>query len=163
MYYALNNEFFKQTINSENAEKKYKQESETRQLIMKMNMENLEKCIKKNSIDELDRTKPYDKTFICGQFISKSGDKFMQADEIQEFAQNFKPLINNQEINYINNHHNYWEQMIEINKDIKEYKFWSTFIPKDTFTNISGFLVFRISNDKSYISKNMMQINEVIL
>ena len=161
MYFAFNNDFLNQWNHPDDVEKKRKQEEEKKQReLMKMNMESLENCIKKNSIENLDRTKPYDKTFMCGHFISKSRDKYMQADEIQEFAQNVKPIIKELGINYIDT------PLIEINetKYTRIYKIWSNFIPKDTFTNIGEKLIFRISNDitEDNVTKNMIEITEAI-
>lgn len=53
---------------------------------------------KKNSIDELDRTKPYDKTFICNGFISYTSDVYMnnsakQIEEMKLFTENIKSEV----------------------------------------------------------------------
>ena len=59
MYFAFNNDFLNQWHDPEYVEKKRKEEEHKRRNnITRLNMESLEKCIKKNSIDELDRTKP---------------------------------------------------------------------------------------------------------
>jgi hypothetical protein len=150
MYYAFQSEFMNQWNHPEEVEK-HRKESEKKKYNerTRINMESLEKCIKKNSIDELDRTKPYDKTFICDGFISYTSDVYMNNsakhnEEMKHFTEDIKSEVKKLDINYTEN------PKVLINKvsTNTEYLFDSNFISKNTFTNISSFLVFRISNTK---------------
>jgi hypothetical protein len=157
MYFAFNNDFINQWNHPEYVEKKRKQEEEKRQQqIMKMNMESLEKCIKRNAIDDLDRTKRYDKTFICSNFISTNGHFMYDDTEMKNFANNMKPKINELGIEYTDETDKIFTTDYMCSK---RYKFWSNVIPKNTFTNIGNSLVFRISDDitEDNVKANLMQ------
>ena len=149
MYFAFNNDFLKQWHEPAYVEKKRKEEEQKRRnIITRLNMESLEKCIKKNSIDELDRTKPYDKTFVCDGFISYTSNIYMNntpqhIQEMKEFTEQIKPELEKMFIDYTENTK---EISTDCNDYIIKHKFASNFIPKNTFTQISNFLVFRISN-----------------
>jgi hypothetical protein len=148
MYFAFNNDFLNNWHDPSYVEKQPKKEEQKRRtFITKMNMEELEKCIKKNSIDELDRTKPYDKTFICDNFISYSTSTYMfdvqtHVDEIKDFTEIIKPELEKMFIDYTDT------AKVDVKNDTyhTEYTFNSNIIPKNTFTNLSSFLLFRISN-----------------
>lgn len=148
MYFAFNNNFLKQWHHPQDVEKKREEEEQKRRFnITRINMEALEKCIKKNSIDELDRTKPYDKTFICDNFISYSSNRYMSDDqthinEMTDFTDIIKPDLEKIFIEYTDT------AKVDVKNDTyhTEYIFNSNIIPKNTFTNLSSFLVFRISN-----------------
>lgn len=150
MYFAFQSDFMNQWNHPEEVEKRRK-ESEKKKYNerTRINMESLEKCIKKNSIDELDRTKPYDKTFICNGFISYTSDVYMNnsakhTEEMKLFTENIKSEVKKLDINYSETP----KVLVNNMSRCAEYLFDSNFIPKNTFTNISNFLVFRISNTK---------------
>ena len=159
MYFAFQSDFMNQWNHPDDVEKRRKEtEKQKKNDITRMNMERLEKCIKKNSIDELDRTKPYDKTFICDGFISYTADICMNntpqhIKDMKDFTEQIKPEIKKLNIDYTDN-----TTDILINKTHStiEHLFDSNFIPKNTFTNISNFLVFRISNTKTEENKNII-------
>jgi len=150
MYFAFQSEFMNQWNHPEEVEKRRKEtEKKKYNERTRINMESLERCIKKNLIDELDRTKPYDKTFICNGFVSYTSDVYMNnsakhIEEMKHFTEDIKSEVKKLDINYTET------PKILVNKTstVTEYLFDSNFIPKNTFTNISNFLVFRISNTK---------------
>lgn len=160
MYFAFNNDFINMWKHPEKVEETRKKEEENRRyFITKMNMEELEKCIKKHSIDELDRTKPYDKTFICDNFISYTYGSYMfdndfYTKEMKEFTEIVKPELKKINLDYTDN-----TKKVNINNDtyFTSYTFNSNLIPKNTFTNLSSFLIFRISNTS--IDTNPKQMN----
>ena len=157
MYFAFNNDFINQWNHPEDVEKKRKQEEEKRQQqIMKMNMESLEKCIKRNAIDDLDRTKRYDKTFICSNFISTNSHYIYADSDMKNLVNNMKPKINELGIEYTDETDKIFTTDYICSK---QYKFWSNVIPKNTFTNIGNSLVFRISDDitEDNVKANLMQ------
>ena len=162
MYFAFNNDFLNMWNHPEKVEETRKKEEEKRRNdITKINMENLERCIKKNSIDELDRTHPYDKTFICDNFISYKYGTYMfdnefYANEMKEFTEIVKPELKKINIDYTDN-----AKKFNVKKTTyhTEHTFNSNFIPKNTFTNLSSFLIFRISN--TTIDINPKQMNHV--
>lgn len=145
MFYAFSNEFINQWRQPKKVEEQRETELEKKQkFIMKMNMENLEKCIKKNTINELDRTESFDKTFICDNFFAKSGETYLyDKKEMDEFAKIAEPTIKELGLDYTNEKDKIFEKDYLCST---EYKFLSDVIPKNTFTNIDTFLVFRISN-----------------
>lgn len=145
MFYAFSNQFMNQWQEPAKVEEQRETELEKKQaFIMKMNMENLEKCIKKNTIDELDRTKLFDKTFICDNFFAKSGHSYLyDIKEMDEFVKFVEPSIKELGLDYTNEKDKIFEKDYSFSK---EYKFLSDVIPKNTFTKINTFLVFRISN-----------------
>ena len=158
MYYAFQSDFMNQWNHPEEVEKRRK-ESEKKKYNerTRMNMENLEKCIKKNSIDELDRTKPYDKTFICDNFISYSTGTYMydvqtHVNEMKDFTEIIKPELEKMFIDYTD------ITKVNVKNDTykTEYTFNSNIIPKNTFTNLSSFLLFRISNTSTYNNPKQM-------
>lgn len=163
MYFAFGNDFLKQWNDPTEVEKlrKAEEEEKERNTTTRFNMDLLEKCIKKHSIDELDRTKTYDKTFICDNFISEYGsyiyDNDFYAKGMNEFTQEIKPEIKKLNIDYVGN-----TPKIDTFKwdDINRYSFKSNFIPKNTFTNISTFLVFRISNTSTEESPKRMEVEK---
>ena len=157
MYFAFNNDFMKQWNHPEDVEKKRKQEEEKRQKqIMQVNMESLEKCIRKNAIEDLDRTKPHDKTFICSNFISITGHYMYDENEMKNFVNTMKPKINELGIEYTDKPNKIFTTDYTW---AKLYEFWSNIIPKNTFTNIGNSLVFRISDDitEDNVKENLMQ------
>jgi hypothetical protein len=154
----------KQWNHPEDVEKHRKEvEKKRQQDILRLNTETLEQCIKKNVIDNLDRTKPYDKTFICKDFLSIYGNYYINDNnEMNEFRKNIEK--NNIEKNNIEKNNidknNIDKNNIEKNNIDKKinpcsitYKFWSNFIPKNTFTNIGNSFVFRIDNENENNSK----------
>jgi hypothetical protein len=117
MYATFNNQFYEKWNHPEDVEKLRKQEEEKyNNNIIKTNMEILENCIQYNAISKLDRTKSYDKTFICNNFISKSGRAYMHNEEIQQFAQDVKSQIKELGIEYTDNktEDNEQQKMMEV-------------------------------------------------
>jgi len=159
MYFAFNNEFLNKWNQPEDVEKRRQEEKKKKENeIMKMNMESLEKCINKNAIEELDRTKPYDKTFMCTFFISRTGHNFMNNDEMKEFTKFVEPKINNLGLKFNEN------TKIKIDKScmcIEKYIFWSNFIPKNSFTNVGDSMVFRISNNNTTDNTEQKTKNQI--
>lgn len=159
----FNTQFMKQWNYPEDVEKLRKQEEEKKyNRICKINMKILENCIKYNAIENLDRTKLYDKTFICKNFISKSEETWMQNEEIKHFAHNVKYQIKELGIEYTYDKNNI---LIEnSNRFMIKYVFPSNFIPKNTFTTINDSFIFRISNNKieDNVQHQMMEIIENI-
>lgn len=161
MYCMFSNDFMNQWNHPNDVEKKRKEEAEKKQKrILMMNIENLENCIKKHSIDNLDRTKPFDKTFICDNFIHSSGYAYIydhdgNASEIKNLTEKFTPVVKKLDITHVDTPKN-----IVINKGEydKFYKFPSNIIPKNTFTDIGSFLIFRISNTTEESTKNINEI-----
>ena len=150
MFNPFSNEFMNQWQEPKKVEEQRQTELEKKHaFIMKMNMENLEKCIKKNVIDELDRTKSFDKTFICYNFFGKSANSYLyDKKEMNEFAKFAEPTIKELCLDYTNEKDKIFEKDYLCST---EYKFLSDVIPKNTFTNIDTFLVFRISNSTENI------------
>ena len=103
----FSNDFMNKWNHPSDVEKKRKEEAEKKQsLILMLNIENLEKCIKKNSIDNLDRTKLFDKTFICDNFIHSSDyvyiyDNDENASEIKNLTEKFKPVVEKLDITHV--------------------------------------------------------------
>jgi hypothetical protein len=64
--------------------------------------------------------------------------------EMKNLVNNMKPKINELGIEYTNKTDKIFTTDYICSK---QYKFWSNVIPKNTFTNIGNFLVFRISDD----------------
>jgi hypothetical protein len=163
MYFAFNNDFLNQWHDPTYVEKKRKEEEQKRRnSITRLNMEQIEKCIKKNSIDELDRTKPYDKTFICDNFISYSTSTYMSdvqthVDEMKDFTEIIKPELKKINLDYTDT------AKVDVKNDTyhTKYTFNSNIIPKNTFTNLSTVLLFRISN--TYIDNNPKQMHHTIM
>ena len=145
MYYAFSAEFMNQWQEPKKIEEQQQKELEEKHaFIMEMNMKNLEKCIKKNTIDELDRTKSFDKTFICDNFFAKSAETNLYDEkEMYECAKIAESNIKKLGLDYTNEKGKIFEKLYFCST---EYKFLSDVIPKNTFTNIDNFLVFRISN-----------------
>jgi hypothetical protein len=153
MYYAFASDFMNQWNNPVDVEKKRKQEEENKQkFYMKMNIESLEKCIHQNAIENLDRTKSYDKTFICSNFISTYGNYIGDDKEMKNLVCNMEQKINELGIKYTDKTTKILTTEYTCSK---MYKYWSNVIPKNTFTNIGTSLVFRISN-------NMIEDNQQI-
>jgi hypothetical protein len=148
MYSTFDNDFLFKWHNPAYVETKRKEEEQKqRVMITKMNIAELERCIKKNSIDKLDRTLQYDKTFICDNFISYSytymnDDDKTHIDEMKGFTEIIKPELKKMFIDYTDP----VKVNVKNNKYNNEYNFNSNIIPKNTFTNLSSFLLFRISN-----------------
>jgi hypothetical protein len=151
MYYAFSSEFMNQWQEPKKVEEQRQKELEEKHaFIMEMNMKNLEKCIKKNTIDELDRTKLFDKTFICDNFFAKSAETNLYDEkEMYEFAKIAEPNIKELGLDYTNKKGKIFENRY---LSLTEYKFPVDVIPKNTFTNIATFLVFRISNSTENIT-----------
>ena len=165
MYYAFSHDFMNQWNDPKQVENERKKKEDIKHTnILRMNIEILEKCLKKNMIDSVDRTKQHDNTFICDHFFAKSGESYLyDTNEMIEFTNNIESKIKELGINYCDN-----DKKNEIlKKDLmcsQEYKFFSNVIPKNTFTNIDNFLVFRISNVTENITENITKnVTENIL
>ena len=162
MYFAFNNDFLNQWYDPLYAEKKRKEIEETKKnQIMKLNMENLENCIKLHSIEELDRTKPYDKTFVCDKFINSYGRAYIfdlkedTKQEMEKIIEVAKPLVNKLGITHKTTNNYTSEINTTALTHVKEYTFMSNIIPKNAFTNIGTFFVFRISNITNTVDSNI--------
>lgn len=141
---------------------------ERKNKITRKNMEILEKCIKKNSIEDLDRTKPHDKTFVCGGFLSEryidpvpprevlfgnyreleyflKNDNDKDIKQMNEFVTHAKSELKKINIDYVD----ITDKDVKVQKSFFRGIFYtinSNIIPKNTFTKFSTYLIFRISN-----------------
>lgn len=121
------------------------------------NILKLQNCIQQNLFEKIDRTKSYDKTFICKNFesyynaktttdMSNIDDKNAIKD-MEIFKEIIVPELKKINVNYTDKINNIVTIIPEKNKDYyREYQFFSDSIPKNTFTTFSGAIIIRVSN-----------------
>jgi len=80
-------------------------------------------------------------------------------DEMKDFTEIIKPELEKMFIDYTDT------SKVDVKVDVKnnpyhtEYNFNSNIIPKNTFTNLSSFLLFRISNTSTDTNPKQMHHN----